>query len=113
MIGFLKGFFIFVLLAMIGVTGWASMDRSVFEAGNLLDDRWGVATLFDAYFGFLTFYVWLFYKERGWPARILWLLFVLSFGNIAMAIYALLQLFRLPAGATVEDLLLRRPTEAR
>jgi len=108
MIGFLKGFFAFVLVAMLGVTTWASMDRSVFEAGNLLDDPWGVATLFDAYFGFLTFYLWLFYKEPRWLARVVWLLLILSLGNIAMAVYALIQLMRLPPRAGIEDLLLRR-----
>jgi membrane-associated phospholipid phosphatase len=113
MIGALKAFFVLVLVAMIGVTTWASMDRSVFDAGNLLDDPWGVATLLDAYFGFLTFYVWLFYKEPRWAARLVWLALILGLGNIAMAVYALIQLFRLPPGATVEDLLLRRPAVGR
>ena len=27
---------------------------------------------YDAYRGFITFYVWVVYKERGWTARILW-----------------------------------------
>jgi membrane-associated phospholipid phosphatase len=113
MIGFLKGFFAFVLVAMLGVTTWASMDRSVFEAGNLLDDPWGVATLFDAYFGFLTFYLWLFYKEPRWLARVVWLLLILSLGNIAMAVYALIKLVRLPPRAGIEDLLLRRTSPNR
>jgi hypothetical protein len=113
MIGALKAFFVLVLVAMVGVTTWASMDRSVFEAGNLLRDRWGVATLFDAYLGFLTFYLWLFYKEPRWAPRLVWLVLILGLGNIAMAAYALIQLFRLPAGGTVEDLLLRRPAQGR
>jgi hypothetical protein len=32
----------------------------------------------------------------------------MSLGNIAIAIYFLVQLFRLPDSATIEDLLLRR-----
>ena len=69
---------------------------------------WFIATLFDTYFGFLTFYVWLAYKETSNLARILWLLAILLLGNIAMAIYLLRELFRLPTNATMEDLLLRR-----
>lgn len=103
----LKTLFAAILAAMIAVTTWASLDRSVFEAGNLLDDPWGVATLFDAYMGFLTFYVWVAYKERGVAGRLLWFVLIMALGNIAMSAYVLLQLFRLPKGATFEALLLR------
>jgi hypothetical protein len=33
---------------------------------------------------------------------------VLLLGNIAMAVYALIQLFKVPASASIEDVLLRR-----
>jgi hypothetical protein len=69
---------------------------------------WFIATLFDCYFGFLTFYAWVFYKEAGWVARAGWLLAILILGNIAMSSYMLLTLFRLPASAGVEQVLLRR-----
>jgi membrane protease YdiL (CAAX protease family) len=103
----LKLLFAAILVAMLAVTTWASLDRSVFEAGNLLDDPWGVATLADAYMGFLTFYAWVAYKERGVAGRVLWFVLIMGLGNIAMSAYVLLQLFRLPPGATVETLLLR------
>jgi hypothetical protein len=48
------------------------------------------------------------YKERGLVARVVWLLAILILGNIAMAGYMLIQLFRLPTTASMEDLLLRR-----
>jgi hypothetical protein len=106
--GLLKALFGLILASMLLVTGWASLDRSVFQAfGELARDPWGLATLADAYCGFLTFYVWVFYKERTALARLLWLAFILAFGNIAMSIYVLVQLTRLPKGATVEALLLR------
>jgi predicted permease len=69
---------------------------------------WFIATLFDTYFAFLTFYVWVAYKETSNLARVLWLLAILALGNIAMAAYMLGQLFRLPADAKIEQLLLRR-----
>jgi Protein of unknown function (DUF1475) len=107
---FLRALFGLILISMIGVTAWASQDRSVFQAfGELARDPWGLATLADAYFGFLTFYVWVYYKERTATARGLWLLLILAFGNIAMSLYVLLRLWRLPKGASVESLLLRPP----
>ena len=56
---------------------------------------------------FLTFYAWVGYKETSAVARVLWLLGILLLGNIAMAAYMLNQLFRLPADAKIEALLLR------
>ncbi len=105
----LRVFFAVILLVMIVSTTWASLQMSIVEGGGqVLRNPWGVMTLLDAYFGFLTFYVWVAYKERTAAARILWLVLVLTLGNIAMAIYMLIQLFRLPVDATASDLLLRR-----
>jgi predicted permease len=69
---------------------------------------WFIATMFDAYFGFLTFFCWVAYKETSNLARVVWLVAILLLGNIAMSVYMLLQLFRLPANAGVESLLLRK-----
>ena len=95
---------------MVAVTWRASLDRSVFTAfSEIARDPWGLATLADAYFGFLTFYCWVAYKETSWLARGLWFVAIMLFGNMAMALYVLVQLFRLPEGAGVAFLLLRRP----
>jgi predicted permease len=99
----------FVLLTMLAVTIWASLQVALWNTPReVATHPWFIATLFDTYFAFLTFYVWLAYKETSNLARVLWLLAVLLLGNIAMAIYLLRELFRLPANATMEDLLLRR-----
>ena len=37
---------------------------------SLEQNPWSVATLWDAYFGFVTFYVWVFAKEHGWVSRV-------------------------------------------
>lgn len=109
MIVFLRILFVLILAAMIGVTGWAGSQRNLFEAGGeLLRNPWGVATLFDAYFGFLTFFLWVAYKERSILARVVWFVLIMALGNIAMAVYVLLQLFRIPANGSVEQLLRRR-----
>ncbi|HEX4953904.1 MAG TPA: DUF1475 family protein [Thermoanaerobaculia bacterium] len=101
-----------VLVAMLWVTTWASLDRSVLAAAaDLWRDPWGRATLFDAYFAFLAVYVWIAWRERGAVARVGWLVALLVLGNIAIAVYFLLTLLRLPAGASWEALFARR--EAR
>jgi hypothetical protein len=41
------------------------------------------------------------YKEVSWLARIAWLVAILLLGNIAMAIYVLIQLIRVPLSAKV------------
>jgi len=110
MINGLKLLFAAILALMLYVTVTAAMERGVFVAGaELWKDAWFRATLADAYCGFLTFYAWVFYRERGPIARAGWLVAILALGNIAMSVYALLRLARLPAGAGVERLLLRDP----
>lgn len=103
-----------IFLAMVVVTVQASLERSVFTAAAALwPDAWFRATLADAYFGFLTVWVWVAYRERTHAARAAWLVAFLALGNIAMAAYALGALVRLPAGAPLWHALLRpehRPT---
>ena len=103
------------LLSLVGVSIWATAQIGIGEAILALlatpsdgTHPWFVATLFDAYFGFLWFWAWIAYKETSNAARAVWLVLVLGLGNIAMAGYMLLQLRRLPAGAAAEALLLRR-----
>jgi len=58
----------------------------------------------------LTLYVELAWAPSYWLHAAIWLplVLILSLGNIAMASYVLIQLWRLPEGAEIEDLLLRR-----
>ncbi|HEY0703925.1 MAG TPA: DUF1475 family protein [Candidatus Acidoferrales bacterium] len=106
----LTALFALILLTMILVTSLSSLRVPLwnsFDEFNWARSPWAVATLFDAYFGFLTFYVWVFYKERSVLARALWFVLIMALGNIAMAGYVLLQLSRLQPQDGVEKLLLR------
>lgn len=105
-----------VLAALIGVSIWATGHvgiqvsiRDVVTQPAAGNNPWLIATLFDAYFGFLWFWLWVAYKETSWTVRVLWLLPILLLGNMAMAAYMLIQIRKLPPGATLQDLLLRRP----
>lgn len=100
--------FVLVLLTMLAATTAASVERGVLEAlGSLWPDGWFRATLADAYFGFLAFWLWIAYRERHWGARIGWLVGVLLLGNFAMAAYALRALGTLPASSPAWQALLR------
>ena len=91
----LMAFFAAILAAMLWATITASMDRSVLEAAaEIWADPWGRATLFDAYFGFLTVFVWIAWREPTWIRRALWLVALLLLGNIAIAVYFLVALGR-------------------
>ncbi len=104
--------FAVILVSMLVVTTWASARQSMFAWGGLTgpDRFWTIATLMDAYFGFLTFYVWVLYKETRALPRLLWFIAIMCLGNMAMSAYVLLQLARQHAGATMTELLTSRNT---
>jgi isoprenylcysteine carboxyl methyltransferase (ICMT) family protein YpbQ len=94
----LKILFSCIFLTLLGFTGWAGARMSVLQWGGLTtgpDRYWTIATLMDAYFGFLTFYVWVHFKESRWMPRIAWFIAIMLLGNMAMSAYVLLQLARL------------------
>ncbi len=111
---FLYTAFFVVLVAMTWVTVTASLDRSVLVAAvDIWNDPWGKATLFDAYFAFLTVYLWIAYREQGWWRRLLWLLLILTLGNFAIAAYFLLALRQLGPEQPWTGLFERAPTASR
>lgn len=110
MIWTLRIFFMGVLVTMLLATSWASHACALWKTPEaLVTHPWFIATLFDCYFGFLTFFTWVCYKETAWAARLAWLVAILLLGNIAMSVYMLITLFRLPATASLEQVLLRSP----
>jgi hypothetical protein len=101
-------FFTLMLISIIAVTSWASLEQNVMLGFEyLFQSRWGIATLFDTYFGFITIYLWIAYKEVTWTKRLVWLVLVLALGSIAFSIYILNQL-RLLKGGPIENLLVRK-----
>jgi hypothetical protein len=93
---FLKLLFGGIFLFMVVMTIRTGLSISLSAAWpSYAANPWAIATLYDAYFGFVTFYAWVFYKEQRFLARILWLLLIMGLGNIAMSFYVLIQLVRL------------------
>jgi hypothetical protein len=104
----LQSWFTFVTVVMLAATVWASLEKNVVRAfADLARDRWALATLLDAYFAFIAFFLWLAYKEPRWGARLGWLAFLLGFGNFAIAGYALWQLAKWDPRSGAAGLLLR------
>lgn len=107
----LRILFCAILASMLIVTSWASMHQSMFAWGGLTtgpDRYWTIATVMDAYCGFLTFYVWVLYKEMRALPRVVWFFAIMMFGNMAMSLYVLIQLVRLRSDGTIADLLSMR-----
>lgn len=109
MIWTLRLVFLAFLAAILGTTTWASTVVALWETPRAVATHpWFIATLVDTYLAFFTFWLWVAYKERSWFARLGWFVAICLLGNIAMALYMLIQLFRLPATAPMERLLLRQ-----
>ncbi len=105
----LKLIFALILLTIIGATSWASAQLPLWKTPQaIVTHPWFIATLVDTYLAFFTYWLWVAYKETSNVARVVWLVLIFMLGNMAMAGYMLIQLFRLPPGAEIEDLLLRR-----
>lgn len=98
-----------ILALMLYVTISASLYQGILSAFHQLwPDPWFRATLADAYCGFLFFWLWVAWREPSLSARIVWLLLIMALGNIAMALYVLLQLRRLRPGDGIGALFERR-----
>ena len=107
----LKILFSCIFLSLLVCTVWAGIHQPILQWGGLKhgpDRYWTIATLMDAYFGFLTFYVWVFCKESRWVPRIAWFTAIMLLGNMAMSAYVLLNLARLRPGQGASAILAAR-----
>jgi hypothetical protein len=102
---FLKLLFAFIFVFMIVMTIRASMQQRLWDARPaFMASPWSVATLYDAYFGFLTFFCWLAWRERAIAPKIIWFILIMALGNIAMSLYVLIQLFQSKPDETISGL---------
>jgi hypothetical protein len=110
MIWFLRLLFAAVLVGMLGVTTWASLQQPLgeFARGPVIRDPWVIATLADAYLAFLAVFVWIAWKERSAVARVLWFVALMLLGNLAIGAYFLRELWTVPADGRLDDVFARR-----
>ena len=109
MILFPRVLFLVVIASMLAVTTWASLHTPIFSIPrDVFTHPWFIATLFDAYWAFIAFYVWVAWKEQSAAARIGWFVAIIALGNIAMAVYMLRELFAVPADGPLDPVFTRR-----
>jgi hypothetical protein len=107
--GLVAVFFGSVLVVMIGLTTAASLDRGISVAfDELWPDLWFRATLADAYFAFLTVYLWVFWRERTIVSRVLWFVVFMSLGSIGIALYVLTRFLPGRSRTSISDSLTQR-----
>jgi hypothetical protein len=105
----LRALFILILAVMVALATWASLLCPLFAIPpEVLRHPWFLTTLADAYFAFLTFFVWVAWKEQGLAARALWLVAILLLGNMAMAAYFLRELFSVGSAGQLSLVFTRR-----
>jgi hypothetical protein len=106
----LKLQFAAIFIWMVAMTTYVSIHKPIWMAGTEFSwagSPWAVATLFDAYFGFVTFFVWICFKERTVASKVLWFVLIMGLGNIAMSAYVLVQLFKLRDHEPLSNILTR------
>lgn len=102
---FLKLLFSFIFVFMVAMTIRTSMQQSLWDARPaFMASPWSVATFYDAYFGFLTFFCWVAWRERAIALKIIWFILIMALGNIAMSLYVLIQLFQARPDETISGL---------
>ena len=98
--------FLIIFVWMVIMTTRTCLEMNLWDAWpSYKANPWAIATLWDAYFGFLTFYIWVCFKERSMGLRVLWFVLIMGLGNIATSFYVLLQLHKLKPEEPVSKVL--------
>jgi len=105
MVNTLKVLYVAIFITMACVVTWAARQESLFAIpAPVCNDPWFICTLFDAYFGFLAFFIWVAYREKSLMLKAVWFLAIACLGNIAMSSYVLIALFSLKKGDAASKL---------
>ncbi len=109
MINLLKLLYGAILIVMTTTVISAAMHESILAIPPVVKgDPWFQATLVDCYLAFLSFFVWVCYREKSVAAKILWFIAIFALGNIAMSIYVLIALMQIKPGENVTTLFTRQ-----
>jgi hypothetical protein len=109
MIPLLRVIFALILVVMTWGTVRASLAQALFDIPpEVYGNPWFQVTLFDAYFAFFTFYVWVAWREQRLAAGVLWFITMMLWGNFAMATYMLVALGQVPREASLTSVFTTR-----
>ena len=64
------------------------------DGGELMENPWGVVSLFDVYVGFFFFIGWIAYRECCPGMTIVWAIAICLGGNVVAGIYAIIALLK-------------------
>jgi hypothetical protein len=64
------------------------------DGGDLIDNPWGIVSLFDVYVGFFFFIGWIVYRESCPGFILAWSVAILLGGNVVAGIYAIIALYK-------------------
>lgn len=78
------------LLAMtLGLTNGFWGGDFIVDGGALLENPWGIMSLIDLYVGFTLFSMWIYFREKSWVAKVIWILAMMILGFFTGALYIL------------------------
>ena len=89
-------------LIMGGVLAYGFIVGDFWEdGGELMDNPWGIVSLFDVYVGFFFFIGWIWYRECCLGMTLIWAIAICVGGNVVAGIYAIIALYKSEGDATV------------
>jgi len=104
MIPALKIFFSVLFLWMCYTVISTSLNSNLFKEWHFLGSiPWMRATLWDFYANVIVIYLWIWYKEKTFAPKIIWLILLVALGSIASCAYVLIQLFKLKPGEGLKE----------
>ena len=92
---FALSYLVFLTLLMAGVLYYGFTVGDFWkDGGELLDNPWGIVSLFDVYVGFFFFIGWIVYRESCLGIILFWSVAILLGGNVVSGLYAVITLVR-------------------
>ena len=87
--------YLFLLTAIMAGALFYGFTQGDFweDGGELLENPWGIVSLFDVYVGFFFFIGWIVYRESCPGLIMAWSVGILLGGNVVAGIYAILALY--------------------
>mgnify|MGYP001161562073 FL=1 len=95
-------YLVFLTVIMAGSLAYGFIVGDFWEdGGELMDNPWGIVSLFDVYVGFFFFIGWIWYRECCPGIKLGWAVAILLGGNVVAGIYAILALHKSKGDAKV------------
>lgn len=109
MISTIRFISLFLLLGIIAVMIYASLQQNMFKLPPVVTGNiWFQASLWDVYTGLLLFFLWCFHKLNSTFAKIIWLILLITLGNVATCAFLLWQALQVPKNGSTQQLLLNK-----